>query len=52
MNNNDQWETIADDYDNVNGDDGNSFHRNLIRPGTLRLLNPQSSERILELTLA
>jgi hypothetical protein len=29
----------------VNGDDGNSFHRNLIRPATLRLLNPQSGGR-------
>ncbi|MDR3077072.1 MAG: class I SAM-dependent methyltransferase [Synergistaceae bacterium] len=47
-NNNGQWEAIADDYDEMNGDDGNAFHRNLIRPATLRLLNPQSGDRILD----
>ncbi|MDD2200225.1 MAG: class I SAM-dependent methyltransferase [Eubacteriales bacterium] len=43
-----QWEAIADDYDVRVGDDGNSFHRNLIRPATLRLLDPQPDERILD----
>lgn len=43
-----QWEAIAGDYDARIGDDGNSFHRNLIRPATLRLLDPQPDERILD----
>ncbi|MDD3832207.1 MAG: class I SAM-dependent methyltransferase [Clostridia bacterium] len=30
------------------GDDGNDFHRDLIRPCTLRLLNPQQGEHILD----
>jgi len=42
------WDEIADDYDAKMGDDGNSFHRELIRPATLRLLNPQPNERILD----
>ena len=47
-NSNDQWERIADDWDVRIGDDGNDFHRELIRPATLGLLNPQSDERILD----
>ena len=46
--NNAQWEAIANDYDARVGDDGNSFHRELIRPSTLRLLDPKPGERILD----
>ncbi len=42
------WEAIAGDFDARVGDDGNSFHRNLIRPATLRLLDPVPGERILD----
>ena len=45
---NDCWEALADDWDARIGDDGNKFHRELIRPATLRLLSPQPSERIFD----
>ncbi|MCL1952370.1 MAG: methyltransferase domain-containing protein [Oscillospiraceae bacterium] len=44
----DHWEALADDWDARMGEDGNQFHRELIRPATLRLLNPQPGERILD----
>ena len=42
------WEALADDWDARMGEDGNKFHRELIRPATLRLLDPQPGERILD----
>ena len=42
------WETLAGDWDARIGDDGNKFHRELIRPATLRLLDPQPGERVLD----
>lgn len=42
------WDELAAAYDERIGDDGNDFHRCLIRPATLRLLNPQRGERILD----
>jgi len=29
------WEELAEDWDTRMGDDGNDFHRELIRPATL-----------------
>ena len=46
---NEPWEILADDWDNRNGDDGNKFHRELVRPATLRMLAPQKGERILDI---
>jgi len=43
-----RWEALADDWDARMGEDGNQFHRELIRPATLRLLDPQPGERILD----
>ena len=43
-----RWEALADDWDARMGSDGNQFHRELIRPATLRLLDPQPGERILD----
>lgn len=43
------WEEIAEDWDNLVGDDGNDFHRELIRPATLRMLDPKPDERILDI---
>ena len=43
------WNEIADDFDARVGDDGNDFHRELVRPATLRMLNPHFSERILDI---
>jgi len=42
------WEALADDWDERMGEDGNRFHRELIRPAALRLLDPQPGERILD----
>jgi len=44
----DLWEALADDWDERMGEDGNRFHRELIRPAALRLLDPQPGERILD----
>jgi len=43
-----RWEALADDWDARMGEDGNRFHRELIRPATLRLLDPQPGECILD----
>ena len=45
---NQYWEALADDCEVRMGDDGNPFHRELIRPATLRLLEPQPGERVLD----
>jgi len=42
------WEALADDFDARMGDDGNRFHCALVRPATLRLLDPRPGERILD----
>jgi len=47
--NNEHWEALAEDWDNRVGDDGNDFHRELIRPATVRMLNPKYGERILDI---
>jgi 2-polyprenyl-3-methyl-5-hydroxy-6-metoxy-1,4-benzoquinol methylase len=44
----DLWETLAGDWDARMGEDGNKFHRELIRPAALRLLDPRPGERILD----
>ena len=43
------WEIVADDWDVRIGSDGNAFHRELVRPATLRMLSPKSGERILDI---
>jgi SAM-dependent methyltransferase len=43
------WDAIADDWDERIGVDGNDFHRELIRPATMRFLDPQPGERILDI---
>jgi len=48
MQDNTLWEALADDVDARMGSDGNDFHRELIRPATLRLLAPKPGERILD----
>lgn len=42
------WEQLADDWDERMGDTDNQFHREIIRPATLKLLNPRSGEYILD----
>jgi len=48
MQDNTLWEALADDCDARMGSDGNDFHRELIRPATLRLLEPRPGERVLD----
>jgi 2-polyprenyl-3-methyl-5-hydroxy-6-metoxy-1,4-benzoquinol methylase len=42
------WNELADDWDNKMGDTDNQYHREIIRPATLELLNPQNGEYILD----
>jgi 2-polyprenyl-3-methyl-5-hydroxy-6-metoxy-1,4-benzoquinol methylase len=42
------WNENADKFDAQVGDDGDAFRKNLIFPATLRLLEPQAGERILD----
>jgi len=48
-NNKDLWNDIAKEYDARMNDDGNDFHQKLIRPDTVRFLNPQCGERIIDI---
>jgi len=48
MQDNTLWDALADDCDERMGSDGNNFHRELIRPATLRLLEPKPDERVLD----
>ena len=48
-NNKDLWNDIAKEYDERMSDDGNDFHQKLVRPETVRFLNPQHGERILDI---
>ncbi len=45
------WEQLADDWDERMGDTDNQYHREIIRPATLKLLNPHSGEYILDIVL-
>ncbi len=42
------WDSLAGDWDTRMGNESNSFHREIIRPSTLKLLNPQKGEHILD----
>lgn len=43
------WEANAAFWDRYMGDEGNSFHRQLVAPSALRLLDLQRGERVLEI---
>jgi ubiquinone/menaquinone biosynthesis C-methylase UbiE len=43
------WETNADFWDNYMGDESNAFHRDLVRPNTEMLLDPQSGDFVLDI---
>ena len=43
------WNQLADDWDERMGESGNRYHREIIRPATLKLLNPQPGEHILDI---
>lgn len=42
------WENLADDWDARMGEHDNRYHREIIRPSTIKLLNPQKGEYILD----
>jgi SAM-dependent methyltransferase len=42
------WGRVAEWYDELVGDEGSEFHRQVIHPGLLRLLRPAAGERILD----
>ena len=43
------WNQKAQFWDNMHGDDGNSFHQTLISPSVERLLNLQAGEQVLDI---
>jgi len=43
------WEKVADWYDQLVGDEGSDYHKNLINPGAIRMLAPGKGEKILDL---
>lgn len=43
------WETNAAFWDTCMGDDSNSFHREVVRPGVTELLSPQAGDVILDI---
>lgn len=45
----DLWNGKAEFWDNLHGDEGNSFHRTLISPAVERLLDLQPAERVLDI---
>lgn len=49
MNKNTSWEKVADWYDQLVGDEGSDYHKNLINPRALKLLSPKKGEKILDL---
>jgi ubiquinone/menaquinone biosynthesis C-methylase UbiE len=42
------WSEVADWYDQLVGESGSEFHREVILPGTLRLLSPAAGEAIID----
>jgi ubiquinone/menaquinone biosynthesis C-methylase UbiE len=42
------WNEVAGWYDQLVGEKGSDYHRNVIIPGALRLLKPQKGERIID----
>jgi ubiquinone/menaquinone biosynthesis C-methylase UbiE len=43
------WGNVASWYDALVGEAGSEFHREVVLPGVLRLLNPQAGEKVLDL---
>lgn len=45
-----RWETIADYWDETMGMESNSFHRDIIRPSTLELLQFEKGQEVLDVS--
>src|SRR5580693_5493655 len=43
------WSEVAEWYDRLVGDEGSEFHREVILPGTLRLLGCQPDESVIDM---
>lgn len=43
-----RWNTNASNWDDYMGDEGNRFHRELVRPATEELLNVEAGQRVLD----
>ena len=43
------WDHVASWYDKLVGDEGSDYHRNVILPAAMRLLEPKKGERLLDL---
>lgn len=43
------WDQNAEFWDYTMGDESNDFHRNVVRPKVTELLNPNSSDYILDI---
>lgn len=43
------WGNVADWYDQLVGEHGSEFHREVVLPGVLKLLQPQAGQKVLDL---
>jgi ubiquinone/menaquinone biosynthesis C-methylase UbiE len=43
------WGDVADWYDQLVGESGSEYHREVVLPGVLRLINPQPGQRVLDI---
>ncbi len=43
------WEHVASWYDKLVGDEGSDYHKHVVLPAAMRMLDPQPGERILDL---
>jgi ubiquinone/menaquinone biosynthesis C-methylase UbiE len=43
------WENVAEWYDQLVGEAGSEYHREVVLPGVLRLLNPRANEKLLDI---
>ncbi len=43
------WSKVAGWYDNLVGESGSEYHREVVLPGVLRLLRPEPGQRVLDL---
>jgi ubiquinone/menaquinone biosynthesis C-methylase UbiE len=43
------WGDVADWYDQLVGDSGSEYHREVVLPGTLRMLSPKPGDHVLDL---
>src|SRR4051812_19962277 len=42
------WSGVAEWYDRLVGDEGSEYHRHVVLPGTLKLLDVKAGERVID----